>query len=122
MAVKTLMLALLIVLPSAASAQTHRASVRGTITDQNGAVIPGASVKIHNDETLEARSVTGDSQGEFAVTALPAGSYTLSVQATGFDRFPQKLILQVNQELRLNVVMEAVSYTHLRAHETGRNL
>src|SRR6186713_882066 len=113
MAVKTLMLALLILLPSAASAQTHRASVRGTITDQNGAVIPGATINIHNDETLEARSVSGDSQGEFAVTALPAGSYTLSVQATGFDRFPQKLILQVNQELRLNVVMEVARVSNV---------
>src|SRR4029078_144661 len=91
---------------TAATAQPRRASVRGTITDQNGAVIPGATINIHNDETLEARSVSGDSQGEFAVTALPAGSYTLSVQATGFDRFPQKLVLQVNQEMRLNVVME----------------
>ena len=113
MAVKTLMLALLILLPSAASAQTHRASVRGTITDQNGAVIPGATINIHNDETLEARSVSGDSQGEFAVTALPAGSYTLSVQATGFDRFPQKLVLQVNQEMRLNVVMEVARVSNV---------
>ena len=59
-----------------------------------------------------ARSA-GISQGEFAVTALPAGSYTLSVQATGFDRFPQKLVLQVNQELRLNVVMEVARVSNV---------
>ncbi|HET6668607.1 MAG TPA: carboxypeptidase-like regulatory domain-containing protein, partial [Pyrinomonadaceae bacterium] len=105
-AVNTLMLALLILLPVSAGAQTHRATVRGTITDPNQAVIPGATVEIFNTETLERRTVTSNSQGEFAVAALSPGSYTLSVRASGFERFPQQLVLQVNQELRLDVVME----------------
>ncbi|MFZ0061125.1 MAG: TonB-dependent receptor [Pyrinomonadaceae bacterium] len=105
-AVNTLMLALLILLPVMVGAQTHRATVRGIITDPNQAVIPGASVEIYNTETLERRTVTSNSQGEYAVSALSPGSYTLSVRASGFDRPPQQLVLQVNQELRLDVVME----------------
>ena len=105
-AVNTLMLALLLLLPVMARAQTHRATVRGIITDPNQAVIPGATVEIYNTETLERRTVTSNSQGEYAVSALSPGSYTLSVRASGFDRPPQQLVLQVNQELRLDVVME----------------
>ncbi len=103
---KTLMLALLILLPTVAGAQTHRATVRGTITDPNQAVITGATVEIFNTETLETRSVTSNSQGEFGISALSPGSYTLSVRASGFERFPQQLVLQVNQELRLDIVMD----------------
>ena len=103
------MLALLILLPTLANAQTHRATVRGTIYDPNQAVIPGATVNVNNAETGESRSVTSDAQGEFAVTSLPAGSYVLTVQAKGFDRPPQDLALQVNQELRLEVTMLVAS-------------
>ena len=103
---KTLMLALLILLPSFAMGQTHRATLRGTITDPNQAVIPGATIDIQNTDTLENRSVTTDGQGEYAIPALLPGPYSLSIQAAGFDRFSQRLVLQVNQELRVDVVMQ----------------
>ncbi|MEP6919835.1 MAG: TonB-dependent receptor [bacterium] len=104
-----LLLSLLVVFlcaPSSTLAQTHRASVRGTIKDTNEAVIPGAVVNIYNSDTLEARSVTSDAQGEYAISSLPAGPYVVTVKVTGFERFPQRLVLQVNQLLRLDVVME----------------
>ena len=88
-AVQTLMLALLILLPSFAGAQTHKATIRGTVKDPNGALVPGASVNIQNNETSETRSATSDAQGEYAIASLPAGNYMLTVQASGFDRFPQ---------------------------------
>ena len=111
--VQTLMLALLILLPSFAMSQTHRASVRGTIKDPNQAVIPGAAINIQNTETLESRSVTSDAQGEYAILALTPGSYSLSIQAAGFDRFSQRLELQVNQELRVDVVVQITAVGEL---------
>lgn len=101
-AVKTLMLALLIMLPSAASAQTYRASVRGTVTDPNGAAIPGAEIRVINQANGDTRVVSSDSGGEYAVTALDAGEYRMTVTATGFTTLPQELTLKVNQELRVN--------------------
>ena len=101
-AVKTLMLALLIMLPSAASAQTYRASVRGTVTDPNGAAIPGAEIRVTNRANGDTRVVSSDSGGEYAVTALDAGEYRMTVTATGFMTSPQELTLKVNQELRVN--------------------
>jgi carboxypeptidase family protein/TonB-dependent receptor-like protein len=101
-AVKTLMLAFLIMLPSVASAQTYRASVRGTVTDPNGAAIPGAEIRVINQANGDTRVVSSDSGGEYAVTALDAGEYRMTVTATGFTTLPQDLTLKVNQELRVN--------------------
>jgi hypothetical protein len=92
-----------------ASAQTHRASVRGTVYDPNHAVIPGAEIKLGNRETNETRTATSDAEGQFALSSLPPGRYLLSVDARGFERLPQLFELQVNQELRVDVRMEVAS-------------
>jgi hypothetical protein len=105
-ALKSLILIVLLALAMPVSAQSHRASIRGTVSDPNGAVVPGATVKVYNTDTLETRTVTSDSEGEYAMPALMPGSYVLSAEATGFDRFPQNLVLQVNQQLRVDVVMQ----------------
>lgn len=101
-AVKTTMLALLILLPSIASAQTHRASVRGTVTDPNGARVAGAGIEIVNMETNENRTTTTNDDGSYALSSLPPGPYTLTVERAGFKKFAQSLNLPVNQELRLD--------------------
>ena len=100
------MLALLILLPSFASAQTHRGSVRGTVIDQNQSVIPGATVTLRNVNTNESRVVSSNSEGEYTIASLPPAQYELTVQATGFERPPQPFELLVNQELRLDLQMD----------------
>jgi hypothetical protein len=105
-AVKTTMLALLILLPSFVSAQTHRGSVRGTVIDQNQSMIPGATVTLRNVNTNESRVVSSNSEGEYTIASLPPAQYELSVQATGFERPPQQFELLVNQELRLDLQMD----------------
>lgn len=100
------MLGLLILLPSFASAQTHRGSVRGTVIDQNQSVIPGANVTLRNVNTNESRVVSSNSEGEYTIASLPPAQYELTVQATGFERPPQSFELLVNQELRLDLQMD----------------
>jgi hypothetical protein len=94
------LLLLLLFFVSSVAAQTHRGSIRGTVSDPNNAVVPGAAVKLINTETNETRETTSGSEGEYALTALPPGSYRLAVSATGFNLFEQQVVLQVNQELR----------------------
>lgn len=108
-AAKTLMLALLALLPLTASAQTHRGSVRGTVTDPNGAVIPGATIKITSQETGATRVATSGEDGEYTVSFLAPGNYQMSVAATGFATFPQQFTLNVNQELRVDPSLEVES-------------
>lgn len=96
------LVALLLLLSSTVGAQTHRASVRGIITDPNGAAIPGVEIKVSNQETGETRVVSSASDGEYAVASLDPGRYRMSVAAPGFLTFPQEFTLRVNQELRVN--------------------
>ncbi|HEY4423588.1 MAG TPA: TonB-dependent receptor [Pyrinomonadaceae bacterium] len=90
-------------MPASLAAQTHRASVRGTIFDPNGAAIPGASVSVTRLETGEIRTATANKEGEYAITSLPAGDYEIKVQSTGFGIDSRKVTLLVNQERRFNV-------------------
>ena len=108
---KSLILIVLLALATSVSAQTLRASLRGTVSDPNGAVLPGATIQVYNTDTLEKRTVTSNGDGEYAIPSLPAGSYELTVAASGFDRFPQKLVLQVNQQLRVDLVMQVARVT-----------
>ena len=92
-----------LLVPASLAAQTHRASVRGTIFDPNGAAIPGASVAVTRLETGEVRTATTNSEGEYAIASLPAGEYEVKVQSTGFGSYSKKIELLVNQERRFNV-------------------
>lgn len=85
------------------SAQTDKASLRGTITDPNGAVVPGATVKLINEDTNETRTTISSGEGEYTLTSLPPGSYRLEIEASGFKVIPPLVILRVNQQGRVNV-------------------
>jgi hypothetical protein len=97
---------LLLVLASAVAAQTYRGTVRGTVTDPNGAVIPAASLKLTNKETNEERTAVTDASGEYSISALPPGPCKIKVTAGGFAAFSQDIVVSVNQELRVDVSLE----------------
>ena len=61
------------------NAQVLYGSVAGTVTDQTGAVVPGAAISIVNDNTGLSRSATAGSAGDYRLTDLPAGTYTLKI-------------------------------------------
>jgi carboxypeptidase family protein/TonB-dependent receptor-like protein len=87
-------------------AQTHRASLRGTIYDPNKAAIAGATVKLTNIATGETRSTATGENGEYAISSLAPGSYQLEIEKQNFKRLSQQIELLVNQEQRQNVVLE----------------
>lgn len=101
---KTSLLALLFSL--SAGAQTHRASLRGTVFDPHKAVISGAAIKLVNNETNETRTATSTAGGEYTLPSLPPGAYRVEVQVPGFLKRIELLTLQVNQERRLDIPME----------------
>ena len=65
------------------------ATVSGSVTDTTGAVVPGANVTISNDATGDKRTAQSNSDGYFAFTALLPGSYSVQVQAKGFQNLEQ---------------------------------
>ena len=58
--------------------------ITGTVGDQTGAIIPGASVKATNEATGAAFQVTTNSAGVFQISDVPLGRYTVTLSASGF--------------------------------------
>ena len=67
------------------SAQLYPGRVAGRIQDAQGAVVPGAAVKLTNPATGLERSVISDANGEFNFPELALGSYQLSISKAGFE-------------------------------------
>ena len=99
-----IVLSLLFTVP--ALAQTHRASLRGTIYDPNKAVIPGATVKLTSLATGESRSTTSGENGEYAISSLAPGSYQIEIEKQAFKKYSQQIELLVNQVQRQDVALE----------------
>jgi len=67
------------------TAQTFRGAISGTVTDQTGAALSGAPIKVENEETGLTRELTAGSNGDYAFQDLPLGKYTVTVSQTGFQ-------------------------------------
>jgi uncharacterized surface anchored protein len=61
------------------------AALYGTITDQSGAVIPGATVVATNSTAEIVRSAATDQHGQFRMVGLVPGNYRIEAQAAGFE-------------------------------------
>jgi hypothetical protein len=70
----------------AAPAQSIFGEIRGTVTDQSGGVIAGASVTATNKGTGEVRTAVTDEVGNYSLVNLPAGTYDVVVENTGFRK------------------------------------
>lgn len=68
------------------NAQEITAGIYGTVQDASAAIIPGAAVVLHNVETGRDYQTVSDAQGNFSLTFIPIGNYTVSAQATGFKK------------------------------------
>ena len=70
---------------SSAVAQTVTGSILGTVRDQQGAVIPNATVTAKSVETGAERSAVSDASGRFSIVSVSAGGYDVTASATGFQ-------------------------------------
>ena len=97
-----LMLNLVWAAPSAA--QADRGAIAGTVKDSTGAVLPGARVELQHGP-----SAVSDNQGQFAITSVAPGTYTVSVNYVGFLPSTTTVTVTAGQTTRLNVVLEVAS-------------
>jgi hypothetical protein len=75
-----------VVAPTPAHAQQTTSAIRGTVTDEAGAPVPGATVVIANTNTGTSRTVTTDNAGSFFAPNLSvSGSYTVTATASGYQ-------------------------------------
>jgi hypothetical protein len=86
--------------------QTVTGRVLGTIRDQQGAVIPNASVSAKNVGTGAERSAVANSSGEFTIDSVPAGSYEVTATSPGFQtELRSGVTMTVGATLRIDFSM-----------------
>lgn len=99
----TVVLALFVLAPAAFS-QGSTGRLIGTISDPGGAVVPGATVTVKDSQTGREVTVTASSDGNFTVSQLDVGIYTVTVTATGYSTFTAtNLKVDSNRDNTLNV-------------------
>src|SRR5262245_50368021 len=90
----------LLILPAAAIAQST-ATLRGAVTDDQGAALPGANITVRNQATGEERSAVSDKDGAFRIPALVPGLYRMEAKVDKFQT-------QVVKDIRLEVAQVVV--------------
>jgi hypothetical protein len=113
-AVAAMLVALLA--PAPASAQTLYGSIVGTVVDETGAAVPGATVVANNPGTNAKAEAVSDGEGNFAFRNLLPGTYELSVSMQGFRELRQTGIRvsagnPVRHDLKLQVGAMAEAVT-----------
>ena len=100
--------------------QEGLSTLRGTITDPSGALVPRAQVTIEETGTsITVRTVTADTQGNYEIPALKEGNYILRVHMSGFAAFEESDIhLASNQTKRVDVVLR-VGATSTQVNVSG---
>src|SRR5580658_5122889 len=89
-------------------AQGLAATLTGTVTDSRGALVAGATVVFHNNEGgVDVRSVPTTNTGNFNITNLPAGRYTVTVKEAGFQTYvANEVVLNVAEKHTLDVQLK----------------
>ena len=86
------------------------ATFTGTVRDTSGAIVVAADVVITNATIGVTRTTVSNNDGEWVVTALPVGAYTVSVSAKGFKKYTaNNVVIRVGQKLRVDVSLEVGS-------------
>src|ERR1041385_3510787 len=99
-------IALLLSIPLAVSAQVTTATMVGTVTDPGGAKVPAAEVTARNVDTGLSRTVKTNDDGDYRIEFLPIGKYSVEVTVTGFKKaLLNDVVLQVNETSRVDVAL-----------------
>ena len=99
-----------LLLADPAAAQLTRGGISGIVRDQQGAVVPGATVTVKNLSTGAVRSAVTDLNGLYRVPALEPGLYMVRTELAGFSTVE-------NPEIR---VIATQDVTHIRYKIDGR--
>jgi hypothetical protein len=100
----------LFVVAGMAFAQSDRGTITGSITDQAGAVIPGAVIEVTNINTGAVYQVQSSSTGNYTLGQLPVGKYQMSSSVPRFKQFLRTgITVLVAQTLRIDISLEVGS-------------
>lgn len=108
----------LVLFAAAVVAQVVNGTIAGTVTDQAGAVVPGAKVVLLNEGTGFTRELTANESGQYVASSIPTGDYVINVEQTGFRKLRRTGVrltaadaLTVDLQLSLGNVTETIEVT-----------
>jgi hypothetical protein len=89
------------------SNQTTTATLQGIVRDASHAVLPGAAVTLRDENTGFVRTTVTDRTGAYVLSYVPAGSYTLTIELSGFKTLAREhLRFEVGHETTLDAALE----------------
>ncbi len=88
----------------AVSGQDTQGLLKGRVIDGQAAVIPAATIEVRNEQTLSTRGITSQADGYFIAPNLQPGTYTVTVTASGFQKYVRRnVVLESSQPLEITV-------------------
>jgi hypothetical protein len=95
----------LICVPAFPQAELGR--ITGSVSDQTGSVIPGATVTVTDVQRGESRTLTTDGAGVYFAASLLSGTYRVGIEFKGFKTFErQNVVLETGQEIRVDAQLQ----------------
>ncbi len=102
----TALIALLIIFPQLALSQVDTGAILGTVKDTSGAVIPGATVTLKNDDTGVVVTTTSGSGGDYTFSPVKIGHYSVATEFKGFQRVEHTHVtVDVQQRVLVDFVL-----------------
>src|SRR5262249_1067741 len=89
-----------------------KASLQGTVMDPSGNAVAGAKISIVEQNTGLTREATTSDQGFYRIALLPPGSYTVTVEVSGFKKFSSKgVVVEAEEPRGLDINLEVGAVT-----------
>src|SRR5947208_16221360 len=88
---------LILLLASPGTAQTVTGTLQGTVTDANGAVVPGADIVLRNVDTGQERTLRTNGEGFYLTSFVPLVRYSVSASQRGFAKVQESIEVSLNQ-------------------------
>ena len=100
-----------VLLPAAAGAQSGLATVTGIVSDESGGAVPGLTVTATNQATNVAYTGLTNDAGNYIMTAVPIGSYVITVEMQGFKGIQSTVTLSAAQTARVDFKLQIGTVT-----------
>ncbi|HJQ37150.1 MAG TPA: TonB-dependent receptor [Thermoanaerobaculia bacterium] len=105
-------MAIVLIVPTLAFAQSGSASLSGRVVDQQGAAVPGVTVTATNTATGLVRTTVTAADGSYRFPSLPVGTYNVAAELSGFATVTTEgVVLNVATERELEVTLKQASVT-----------
>jgi hypothetical protein len=106
-----MLLALLYLCGGRARAQSTAGTIRGHVSDAQGLALPGVTVSVTSPNLQGVRTAVTAENGDYVLTLLPSGTYTVTFELSGFQRVTRNVGLAPTQDLPLAIELGPASVT-----------